>query len=149
MTPLRQRMIRAMELHRLTQATKDAYLQAIVQLAKFHSRSPASQAVPAPPRLELADILRQHGRNFLKQHPMPHYHRKVIHRIIACRTAALGGHVRWCDQCGFEAYVYHSCRDRHCPKCQTHAKEQWRQARAPRTIHADSSLRLFGESVSA
>ena len=40
MTPLRQRMIRAMELHRLTQATKDAYLQAIVQLAKFHSRSP-------------------------------------------------------------------------------------------------------------
>ena len=40
MTPLRQQMIRAMELHRLTQATKDAYLQAIVQLAKFHSRSP-------------------------------------------------------------------------------------------------------------
>jgi hypothetical protein len=60
---------------------------------------------------------------------MPHHHRKVIHRIIACRTAALGGHVRWCDQCGFEAYVYHSCRDRHCPKCQTHATEQWRQAR--------------------
>jgi predicted RNA-binding Zn-ribbon protein involved in translation (DUF1610 family) len=88
-----------------------------------------SQAVPAPPRLELADILRQHGRSFLKQHPMPHDHRKVIHRIIACRTAALGGHVRWCDQCGFEAYVYHSCRDRHCPKCQTHATEQWRQAR--------------------
>ena len=44
MTPLRQRMIRAMELHRLTQATKDAYLHAIVQLAKFHSRSPASSA---------------------------------------------------------------------------------------------------------
>ena len=59
-----------------------------------------------------------------------HYrHRKVMQRIIACRTAALGGHRDRCEQCGYERSVYHSCRNRHCPKCQMQAKEVWRAAR--------------------
>jgi hypothetical protein len=48
-----------------------------------------------------------------------------MHHIEVCRTAELGGHVEQCDQCGFERIAYNSCRDRHCPKCQTLAKEQW------------------------
>jgi hypothetical protein len=49
--------------------------------------------------------------------------------IVACRTEALGGHVERCDACGRLRYSYHSCRNRHCPKCQTLAKERWLAAR--------------------
>jgi hypothetical protein len=48
-----------------------------------------------------------------------------MHHIEICRTAELGGHVEQCDQCAFEQIAYNSCRDRHCPKCQTLTKEQW------------------------
>jgi hypothetical protein len=50
---------------------------------------------------------------------------KVWRAILACRTAALGGHVETCDACGTTRHVYHSCRNRHCPQCQTRAKEAW------------------------
>jgi hypothetical protein len=50
---------------------------------------------------------------------------KVWRAILACRTAALGGHVETCDGCGTTRHVYHSCRNRHCPLCQTRAKEAW------------------------
>ena len=86
-------------------------------------------AAPATRSIELADILAAHGEAFLRSHPLPSRHRKVIGRITACRTAALGGHVKSCDDCGYERYLYHSCRNRHCPKCQTQAKEAWRAAR--------------------
>jgi hypothetical protein len=89
----------------------------------------AINAAPATKRIELADILARHGAEFLRQHRLPLRHRKVMQRIVACRTAAMGGHVKWCDDCGYEQYVYHSCRNRHCPKCQTQAKEAWRAAR--------------------
>jgi hypothetical protein len=48
-----------------------------------------------------------------------------MHHIEVCRTAELGGHVEQCNRCGFERNAYNSCRDRHCPKCQTLTKEQW------------------------
>jgi len=86
-------------------------------------------AAPATQPIELADILAAHGEAFLREHPLPSRHRKVIGRITACRTAAMGGHVKSCDDCGYERYLYHSCRNRHCPKCQTRAKEAWRAAR--------------------
>ncbi|GMQ97404.1 MAG: IS91-like element ISSod25 family transposase [Gammaproteobacteria bacterium] len=60
-----------------------------------------------------------------------HHHRlspaqgKVCHRISVCRTEALGGQLVHCDQCDFEQYRYHSCRNRHCPKCQHNASQQW------------------------
>lgn len=82
----------------------------------------------APP-LELADIFRQHGAAFLRAHQLPRRHRIVMQQITNCRTAVLGGHRQWCARCGFQRYLYHSCRNRHCPKCQTAAKEAWRLAR--------------------
>jgi hypothetical protein len=48
-----------------------------------------------------------------------------MHHIETCRTAALGGHVEQCNECGYEKIAYNSCRDRHCPKCQTMTKERW------------------------
>ncbi len=52
-----------------------------------------------------------------------------MQQIVNCRTEVLGGHRQWCASCGFQRYLYHSCRNRHCPKCQTAAKEAWREAR--------------------
>lgn len=80
-------------------------------------------------RLELADVMRQFGPSFLAAHKLSLRHRKVMQQIINCRTSVLGGHRDWCARCGFERFLYHSCRNRHCPKCQTSAKERWREAR--------------------
>ncbi len=82
-----------------------------------------------PKRLELAEIMRQFGPAFLAAHRLPLRHRKVMQQIINCRTAVLGGHRHWCARCEYSRHVYHSCRNRHCPKCQTSAKERWREAR--------------------
>jgi hypothetical protein len=54
---------------------------------------------------------------------------KVLRALAACRTAALGGHLDTCDTCGFERPAYNSCRNRHCPKCQSLAKADWLKAR--------------------
>lgn len=81
------------------------------------------------PRYEVADILRLYSPTYCEAHPVPPLHRKVMHDLMACRTAALGGHAEQCAQCGFERYAYNSCRNRHCPKCQTFTKEQWLDAR--------------------
>jgi len=54
---------------------------------------------------------------------------KVFRAVLDCRTAALGGHCLECDTCGHRDYVYHSCRNRHCPNCQTRAKEEWSRRR--------------------
>ncbi len=86
-------------------------------------------AALATKQIELADIMARYGAEFLRTVRLPLRYRKVMHAIIACRTATMGGHVKSCDDCDFERYVYHSCRNRHCPKCQTQAKEAWRAAR--------------------
>jgi len=77
----------------------------------------------------LADILRRFGPAYLATHDLPAAKAKVWRAIVACRTAALGGHVEACDACGSTRHVYHSCRNRHCPLCQTRAKEAWLAAR--------------------
>jgi len=74
---------------------------------------------------ELADIFRLYADEYRRSHPVSYEQLKVMHHIEICRTAKLGGHVEQCDQCGFEQIAYNSCRDRHCPKCQTLTKEQW------------------------
>ncbi len=79
--------------------------------------------------IELADIFREHGQSFLSTRRIPARHLKVMQQIVNCRTEVLGGHRQWCARCGFQRYLYHSCRNRHCPKCQTAAKEAWREAR--------------------
>ena len=77
--------------------------------------------------LEVADILRRHGEAYLRDHAghVGRTERRVIGAITACRTAALGGHVEACEDCGVSRIAYNSCRNRHCPKCQGAAREQW------------------------
>jgi len=81
------------------------------------------------PRLEVGDILRRHGADFLQRHALAPRQRQVVHALAACRTAALGGHLEVCGRCGQSRPCYNSCRDRHCPKCQTRRRRQWREAR--------------------
>jgi hypothetical protein len=89
--------------------------------------APARRAPGA--KVELADIVRRHGAAFRAAHRLCGVQHRALHAIERCRTAALGGELRVCDACGTQRYVYHSCRNRHCPKCQTRAKERWLAAR--------------------
>ncbi|MDR2968164.1 MAG: IS91 family transposase [Tannerellaceae bacterium] len=75
--------------------------------------------------VELQDIFREYGAEYLEQHTLSVVQEKAFHAILSCRTSVLGAHVDRCDECGFEQISYNSCRNRHCPKCQTFAKEQW------------------------
>ena len=75
--------------------------------------------------VELADILNLYGEEYRKHNPIPRGHYKVMRHITNCRTATLGGHILECEECDFKQNAYNSCRDRHCPKCQTMVKEQW------------------------
>jgi Putative transposase/Transposase zinc-binding domain len=90
--------------------------------------------LPASPKLaagekrdrpELADIFRRYGQSYRNTHRLPASHRKVMRAIAVWRTAEMGGHLKQCDTCGFEHPSYNSCRNRHCPKCQSLAKAQW------------------------
>ena len=76
-------------------------------------------------KTEVADIFQTYGESYRQKHSLPTGHLRVMHRIEVCRTAALGGHIDQCDNCGFEKNSYNSCRNRHCPKCQTMTKEKW------------------------
>jgi predicted Zn-ribbon and HTH transcriptional regulator len=92
-------------------------------LSRAHGRA-AGQNKGRP---ELADIFRHYGERYRKTHCLPAAHRKVMRAVEVCRTAELGGHLKQCDTCGFEHPSYNSCRNRHCPKCQSLAKAQWLQ----------------------
>ena len=83
------------------------------------------------PPLEVADLVRAAGDSFIERnrHWLGGKHRKVLLAIRRCRTAALGGHLDQCSRCGHQAISYNSCRNRHCPKCQTSARERWIAAR--------------------
>lgn len=75
--------------------------------------------------IELADIFRDCGDDFLKTHNLCADQVKAFRAIEDCRTAVLGGHTNRCGQCGFTKQSYNSCRNRHCPKCQFTKKLQW------------------------
>lgn len=79
--------------------------------------------------VELQDILNHHSETYELKHRLLPHQRKVIHAIQNCRTAVLGGHIDACDECDFTRVSYNSCRNRHCPKCQTINKERWIEAR--------------------
>ena len=82
------------------------------------------------PAVEVADILREQGDRFIDQNPWLNYQQlSVLRAIRRCRTAALGGHIDQCSQCGHQAISYNSCRNRHCPKCQAQARQRWLAAR--------------------
>ena len=84
-----------------------------------------SAASTQPPRIELAEIFTRYADAYCDTHHVTPGQRKVMRAIVSCRTAALGGHREWCQRCGYERYLYHSCRNRHCPKCQSLAKASW------------------------
>ena len=83
------------------------------------------------PAVEVADILRAHEARFLdKNRSWLSFQQLTVLRAIArCRTATLGGHLDSCSRCGHQAISYNSCRNRHCPKCQTQARQRWLAAR--------------------
>jgi hypothetical protein len=83
------------------------------------------------PKWEVADVFRRYGETYRYNHgaSMSTAQRRVMTAIEVCRTAALGGHLERCDQCGQERNCYNSCRDRHCPKCQSLARAKWLEDR--------------------
>jgi hypothetical protein len=79
------------------------------------------------PPFEVADIIRVAGQSFIEKNRswLSWQHLRVLRAIERCRTAALGGHLDQCSRCGHQAISYHSCRNRHCAKCQTNARDKW------------------------
>ena len=74
---------------------------------------------------EVADVFRLYSEDYLETHSLSFEQNKVMQQIVLCRTSAMGGHIHRCNECGYKQNVYNSCRNRHCPKCQTMAKEKW------------------------
>ena len=86
--------------------------------------------MPQPP-VEVADVIRAAGTALFDGRCkwLTWFHLKVLTAILYCRTSALGGHVDACSRCDYQAISYNSCRNRHCPKCQTNARDRWLDAR--------------------
>jgi len=82
---------------------------------------------PERPALEVAEVIREHGDAFLTKYggTLTVTQRQALRDLSICRTAALGGHVQRCADCGHERIAYNSCRNRHCPKCQALARARW------------------------
>jgi hypothetical protein len=99
----------------------------------------AGVADPPRPALEVADIVRRHGPAFLARQgaSLSATQRRALADVAACRTAALGGHVRRCGSCGQETIAYNSCRNRHCPKCQGSRTSVWLRRQASLLLPAD------------
>jgi Putative transposase/Transposase zinc-binding domain len=85
----------------------------------------------ARPPWEVADVIHRGGGRFLERYgrSLTYPQVKVLNAITRCRTAALGGHRDQCDRCGHQTISYNSCRNRHCPKCQTNARNKWLRSR--------------------
>jgi len=79
------------------------------------------------PRWEVAEVFRRHGPAYRHRHAdsLSRGQRRAMRAIERCRSAALGGHLERCDSCGHERITYNSCRNRHCPKCQSLARARW------------------------
>ena len=91
------------------------------------------------PRFEIADIIRRADARITSRYreSLTWPQVKVLNAILRCRTAALGGHRDQCTRCGYQAISYNSCRNRHCPKCQTNAREKWLTARQRELLPVD------------
>jgi hypothetical protein len=94
-------------------------------------------------RLNLGDLARAFGSEYAESHKLKVEQRKVLRAIARCRTPALGGCVEVCTSCGHHRAVYRSCRNRHCPKCQTVAKERWIEARCSELLPVEYAHVVF------
>ena len=86
------------------------------------------------PPLDIADIFRTHGEEYRQRHALSREQRATMRAIVTCRTAARGGHLDVCDQCGYARPAYNSCRNRHCPKCEALREARWIEARMARLV---------------
>ncbi len=82
----------------------------------------AGHGLARRPGLEIAEIFRTHGHTYRQAHALSREQRAAMRAIEVCRTEVLGGHLDVCDRCGYERPAYNSCRNRHCPKCQSLAQ---------------------------
>jgi len=98
-----------------------------------HGPPPRGRA-SSRPRLEVADIVRAHGEAFQRAHALTPEQHAVLRDIARCRTAELGGHADVCTDCGHVDASYNSCRNRHCPKCQSLAQARWVEERMERML---------------
>ena len=96
-------------------------------------------------RLEVADVLHAHQQEFLKRwgQVVSRQQRKALRDIGLCRTAALGGHLEQCDDCPYQSFAYDSCRNRHCPKCQSTARDRWLRKQASSLLPVPYSHVVF------
>jgi hypothetical protein len=92
---------------------------------------------PARPPLEVATIVRAHAAALRRQQGLSREQRQALRALAVCRTPALGGAVDVCTACGLERPAYHSCRNRHCPKCQSLAQARWIAQRMARVLDVD------------
>src|ERR1700736_4667348 len=106
------------------------------RLPALHGEGNAQTMIPFPtfPLLEVADILRADREAYSAGYLETSLQAAVMRRLVACRTAALGGHVDACGRCGYTRISYNSCRDRHCPKCQANKRAAWLEARLERLL---------------
>jgi hypothetical protein len=97
------------------------------------------------PPFEVADIIRAHGDSFVEKSRswLTWPHLRVLSAIEHWRTAALGGHLDCCRQCGYEAISFNSCRSRHCPKCQTNARDKWLSGRGQELLPVNYTHVVF------
>src|SRR4051812_16290147 len=97
------------------------------------------------PLLELATIVGAAGHRLMDRPPawFTWLHLKVLIAIERCRTATMGGHLDQCSACGQQAISYNSCRNRHCPKCQSQARDRWLQARRAELLAVPYSHVVF------
>lgn len=91
-------------------------------------------AGPSRARLDIGDIVRRHRAELEATSRVSRQQKRVLTDIAQCRTAALGGHIDYCDYCGYEHPAYNSCRNRHCPKCQALAQQKWIDKRSARML---------------
>ena len=76
-------------------------------------------------KIEVQDIIKKYGKEYKKEHKLMPHVAKAMGAIEKCRTEELGYHEDVCDECGYTKISYNSCRNRHCPKCQSIAREKW------------------------
>ena len=93
-----------------------------------------SPATAGRPRFDLGELARAHRGELEARYALSSIERRVLSAIAVCRTAGLGGHIDACGSCGYEHPSYNSCRNRHCPKCQSLAQEKWIRARSKRLL---------------
>jgi len=84
--------------------------------------------------MTIQQLLQRHGQAYAMKYPLSRQQAKVMQHVCDCRTDAYGTHRDWCETCGFEQVLYNSCKDRHCPQCQTFKKETWINDRKAQVI---------------